>query len=95
MNAFKSNLKLIKLTNDNYGHIGDLETLSNLYVLAKESDYNKEYPNQWNLTQEQITKLGLITKTTHNSHYNYNLFASKELQDPLNHVDIVLEEFKQ
>ncbi len=91
MDAFTKELKLISLVNNNYEHIGELETLANHYKLMIESNYSKNYPNEYNLTQAQIDKLVIITKTTQNSHYDMGLYTSKEFQDPSNVIDDVIE----
>jgi hypothetical protein len=70
------------LVNNKYNHIADLESLSTLLQNTK--------PNIW-LTQEEIDKLIIVAKTTHNSHYSYAYMLSKQFQDPENHVDIVFK----
>lgn len=93
MKAFIKELELLSLVNNNYKHIQQLETLSEHYSLMKESDYSKEYPNDYSLTQEQIDKLVVIAKTTQNAHYDMALFGSKDFQDVNNTVDNVLKSF--
>ena len=93
MTAFIKELELISLIDNNYEHIQQLETLSNHYKLMKESNYSKEYPSNYNLTQEQIDKLIIISKTTQNAHYNMGLYTSNEFKDVNNTVENVLKTF--
>ena len=90
MNAFLKELELISLVNNNYEYIQQLETLSNHYSRMVVSDYDKQYPSEYGLTQEQIDNLVIITKTTQNSHYGMKLFTSEEFQNESNIVDNVL-----
>lgn len=91
MNSFKKHLKLIQVVHNNYSHIQDLETLSDMFKDMKESDYSKSYPNEYQLNQSQIDELNIICKTTQNTHYNYGLFTDKIYQDPNNHIDNVIK----
>ena len=59
----------------------------------KESDYSKQNPSEYGLTQEQIDKLLIIIKTTHNSHYSNKFYTSSEFQNEQNIVDNVLKTF--
>jgi hypothetical protein len=93
MKAFIKELELISLINNNYEHIQQLETLSDHYKLMKESAYSKEYPNEYNLTQEQINNLFIISKTTQNEHYGMHLYTSIEFQDENNTISKVLKKF--
>ncbi len=91
MKAYTKELELISLVNENYNHIQQLETLIEHYKLMKESDYSKEYPNEYNLTQEQIDKLYVIAKTTQNSHYDMKLYTQEIFKDNDNTVNNVLK----
>lgn len=93
MKAFIKELELISLVDNNYDHIQQLETLSEHYKLMKESDYSKQYPNEYNLTQEQINNLFIICKTTQNAHYDMRLHTSVEFQDESNTVSNVLKKY--
>ena len=89
---FQKHLQLIKVVHDNYSHIKDLEILGKMFNQMIESDYSKKYPNEYSLTQSQITHLEIICKTTQNSHYEYKLFLSEEFKNPQNHIDNVIAE---
>lgn len=90
MKAFNLELQLISLIDNNYEHIQQLETLGSHYKIMKEKSFMKEYPDEYNLTQEQIDRLYIITRTTHNSHYDMRLFTSSEFQNPDNVISAVL-----
>ena len=92
MKAFDLELQLISLIDNNYEHIQQLETLSSHYKVMKEKSFMKEYPDEYNLTQEQIDRLHIIAKTTHNSHYDMRLYLSPEFQDSNNTINAVLEQ---
>lgn len=94
MNAFINELQLISLIDNNYEHIQQLNTLLDHYKLMKESEFSKEYPGEYNLTQAQINKLFIITKTTINAHYNMSKYTSEEYKDVSNIVHNVLDTFK-
>lgn len=81
MNYFKMQLDMIQTVNNNYKHIVEVEAVEQLLQYTA--------PNVF-LSKEEIARLLLICKTTHNSHYNYKLFTSAVYQDPTNHVNIVL-----
>jgi hypothetical protein len=91
---FKQHLNLIKIVHDNYSHIQDLEILGEMYRDMEETEYSKQYPSEYQLTQFQIDKLYVICKTTQNSHYGFGLFLSPEFQDSNNHIDIILEKLQ-
>ena len=91
---FRQHLNLIKVVHDNYSHIQDLETLGEMYRDMKETEYSKKYPSKYSLNQFEIDKLHIICKTTQNSHYEYRLYLSPELQNPNNHIDVVVEELR-
>lgn len=76
-------LELIKIVNDNYDHVTQLKALERLIDNTK--------PNVW-LSQEEIDKLDIIIKTTHNSHYDYHLFLNPSYQIPQNHVNNFMNE---
>ena len=90
MKAFNKELQLISLIDNNYEHIQQLETLGSHYKIMKEKSFMKKYPDEYNLTQEQIDRLYIITKTTQNSHYNMGLYLSPEFQNPDNIISAVL-----
>ena len=94
MKAFKNHLKVIQIVHNNYSHIQDLETLGDMFKLMKESEYSKNYQNEFQLTQQQITELEIICKTTQNSHYGYNLFVSELYKNPSNHIDNVINKYQ-
>jgi hypothetical protein len=79
--AFKRNLELISLVNNNYEHIQQFETLIEAFKLMKESEYSLKYPNEFCLTKEQIDSLIEIVINTHNSHYDYKLYLDTKYQN--------------
>lgn len=91
MKALNNNLKLILVVHNNYNHIQDFETLTKLFESSVESDYSKQYPSEYSLSQAQIDHLVVICKTTHNSHYDYNLFKDDMYKNPINHIDKIIK----
>lgn len=91
MKAFKKELELISLINNNYVHIVQLETLAEHYQSMVESDYSKQCPSEYCLTQEEIDNLYIITITTINSHYDMRLYTDTKFQNKENIVDKALE----
>ena len=87
---YKKHLQLIQVVHNNMSHIEDLEILGKMFANMVESEYSKEYPSIYNLTQDQIDHLCIVCKTTQNSHYEYNLFTDATFQNPNNHVDAIL-----
>lgn len=81
MSYLNNYLELVQLVNNNYKHISQFEQLERLIENVK--------PSVW-LNQEEIDKLEIIAKTTHNANYDYRLFTSKEYQNPNNQVDAIL-----
>ena len=83
MSAFKKELELINLVNSNYSHISQLETLGNHYAnLMRESSYTTDckangHLNEYHLTNEDIARLEVIARTTHNSHYGFQLWINR------------------
>jgi hypothetical protein len=94
MKAFIKNLELISIVFNNYEHIKQLETLSECFKQMRESDYSKEYPSDYDLTQTQIDRLFVICKTSQNSRYNYKLFTNPEFQNAENLITNVLLKHK-
>jgi hypothetical protein len=84
MIAFRKQLELISLVENNYEHIEQLETLGNNYNLMKESNYAREYPSEYTLNQDQIKELEQIVETTKQSHYK------DELKQSVFHINNVL-----
>lgn len=74
-------LELIKVVNDHYDHISQLEALEKILSFVQPHVY---------LSQEQIDKLAVIAATTHNSHYDYKLYTLARFQNPENHIDMQL-----
>jgi hypothetical protein len=87
MKTLKKAIELIAVVNSNYEHIEQLETLESLYSNLKETEYSKQYPSEYSLTQQQINELHRICNVTRNSHYN------KELLTDNAHVDNQLLSF--
>lgn len=73
-------LDLIKIVNDNYQHIQELETLGDL--LGKNTLIFNPATNKSESTEQEK----IVCRTTHNSHYSYNLWT-KDYKDPKMHIN--------
>jgi len=68
MNVLKKNLSLIKIVNENYSHIQDLEVLISL-LKGGLTSYYKEYHKE----QEEIVQFcAIIAENTRANHYKQN-----------------------
>lgn len=82
-------LGLILTVFKNYDHIIEFEQLSNLYI-----HYNEFTWADTQYDMEEVMEVCYhITKNTHNSVYQYRLFTSPEYQQPLFHIERVIDQY--